>query len=108
MRREFSNKTKAFARDAATDNDGTIWCAMCELPINGRPEYDHIIPDAFDCDLLGFEINDPRNCQVLCVKCHKIKTHTQDRPAINKADRLRKKHTGIIRPKGTIKSRGFR
>ena len=106
MRREFSAKTRKFAIAAATDKDGVIWCAVCELPIRGGAECDHIVPDAFACDLLGYEINDIRNCQVLCMKCHRAKTK-QDVKAISKADRLRKKHTGVIRPKGTIKSRGF-
>ena len=106
-RKEFRAKTRKTAIDAATDKDGVVWCNICELPIRGGAECDHITPDAFACDLLGYEINDIQNCQVLCMKCHRHKTTTIDIPAISKADRLRKKHLGIIRPKGLIRSRGF-
>jgi 5-methylcytosine-specific restriction endonuclease McrA len=103
-RKEFSAKTRKFAIEAATDKDGITWCAICELPIRGGAECDHITPDAFACDLLGYEINDIRNCQVLCVKCHKAKTK-QDVKAISKADRIRKKHLGIIRPNSKLAKR---
>ncbi len=37
---------------------------------------------------------------------HKVKT-AQDRKEKAKSDRIRKKHLGITKPKGTIKSQGF-
>ena len=96
-RREFTNKTKL-----AAFNLSKGICSVCEMKIVGRPEYDHELPDG-----LGGS-NDLDNCAVVCTKCHSSKTHTEDRPMMAKADRLRKKHLGIIRPKGLIKSRGFR
>lgn len=69
----------------------------CGLPIIGRPDYDHIRPDG-----LGGEPT-LENCQVICSKCHKIKTHERDRPVMAKADRQMKSATGL-KPKG----RGFR
>lgn len=99
MRREFSKATKLEAWQRSGGN-----CETCSLPIRGRPEYDHITP----CGLGGD--NSLENCAVLCRQCHAIKTHEPDgdRSKMSKADRVRLKHLGIIRPKGTIKSRGFR
>lgn len=99
MRREFSKKTKL---EAWTRSGGN--CEACKLPIKGRPEYDHVLP----CGLSGD--NSLENCAVLCVQCHSSKTHGKDgdRAKMSKADRVRLKHLGIIRPKGTIKSKGFR
>lgn len=92
-RKDFSVKTKKQAFIASCI-DGVPWCAICEMQIKGTPEYDHEIPDAFACDLLGYEINDLRNCQVLCSKCHSIKTK-DDVKDIARADRLKNKEAGI-------------
>ena len=98
MRREFSNKTKL----EAWNRCGGV-CDNCRLPIKGRPEYDHITP----CGLGGDASLE--NCAVLCIPCHRAKTHEPegDRSKMNAADRKRLKHLGVIRPKGSIKSRGF-
>ena len=96
-RREFTNKTKLAAFKLSKGI-----CSVCEMKIVGRPEYDHELPDG-----LGGS-NSLDNCAVVCARCHSEKTHTEDRPMINKADRLYKKHHGIIRSKKSIKSRGFR
>ena len=99
-RREFSNKVKLQAWNRC---DGK--CEGCGIPLTGanRPEYDHTTP----CGLGGG--NDLGNCKVLGSKCcHQTKTTERDRPMIDKAERLRKKHLGIIRPKGNMRSRGFK
>jgi 5-methylcytosine-specific restriction protein A len=58
----------------------------------GLPEYDHIIPDG-----LGGEPT-VENCQALCGKCHRRKTHEDDRPVMTKADNQKKSAAGIRTP----------
>jgi len=79
MRQEFTRKTRWEAGERA----GGI-CQKCKLIINGRQEYDHILP----CELGGD--NSLSNCMVLCRKCHADKTATDVRQ-IRKADRARDK-----------------
>lgn len=62
----------------------------------GKFHYDHILADG-----LGGEPT-LENCAVLCIGCHHEKTVTHDRPIMEKADRVRKKHLGI-----TKSGRGF-
>lgn len=97
MRREFSAKVKLEAWERC---GGT--CEICLTRIVGRPEYDHILPDA-----LGGE---PvlANVQVLCAKCHRIKTSGEDVPRIAKAKRTQRKAIGAW-PKSSrpLRSRGF-
>lgn len=87
-RREFPQSVK---RDAAFRAGGK--CECCGLKIIGRPEYDHVLPDG----LTG----DPtlENCQVLCSKCHTIKTK-QDKARMAKADSIRRGNEGRKRRKG--------
>lgn len=63
----------------------------CGKLILGIPEYDHIQPDG-----LG---GPPTlaNCQVSCRACHQQKTHTVDRPIMQKADNQRNSAAGIKR-----------
>lgn len=84
MRREFRKSVKL----AAWQRCGG-YCEQCHLKIIGVPEYDHVLADG-----LGGEPT-LENCQVLCVKCHRIKTATEDIPKIAKADRIRKKSVGL-------------
>jgi hypothetical protein len=42
----------------------------------------------------------------ICVQCHRFKTRN-DIQQIRKSDRQRDRHTGVVRPKQTIKSAGF-
>lgn len=95
MRREFPAKIKLAAWQRC-QRDGKPHCEGCGHRIIGVPEYDHIVPDG-----LGGEPT-LENCSVLCGKCHRIKTHTQDRPVMAKADRQMKAAAGIKR-----KSRPF-
>lgn len=85
-RKEFSAKV----RSAAFERCGGR-CENCgaEFRIGFGPEFDHIIPDGLGG---AAEIS---NCRVLCRNCHKAKTHTQDRPRMAKADRIRKKTYGL-------------
>ena len=94
-RSEFSVKTRKAAWERC---DGICECG-CNLPIVGRPEYDHRLA----CGLGGD--NSLENCVVLSVKCHKIKTHTEDRPRMAKADRLYKKANGLMPQKRKWPSR---
>ncbi len=89
MRQEFDRKTRRQAYDLA----GGV-CAMCRLPIQGRADYDHKLPAALGGD------NSLENCQVLCAKCHRLKTGKEDVPRIRKADRQRDKATGAKKRKG--------
>jgi len=83
-RSEFTKSTKLAAWSRCNG-----FCEECRMKIIGIPEYDHICPDAL------YGRNDLENCQVLCVKCHKLKTAEQDVPQIAKADRLREKSQGV-------------
>lgn len=97
MRREFPAPVKLLAWDRCGG-----CCEQCLARIVGRPEYDHILPDA-----LGGE---PvlANCQVLCSKCHRLKTSGQDVPRIAKTKRTKRKAIGAW-PKSSrpLRSRGF-
>ncbi len=65
-------------------------CEKCTAKLYpGRFQYDHIIADG-----LGGEPT-LENCRVLCDTCHSQKTHTEDRPIMQKADNIRKKHLGL-------------
>jgi 5-methylcytosine-specific restriction endonuclease McrA len=64
---------------------------MCGFRIIGTCEYDHIKPDG-----LGGEPT-LENCAVLCGKCHRHKTHEEDRPIMAKADRQKKAAAGVKR-----------
>jgi 5-methylcytosine-specific restriction enzyme A len=97
MRREFPAKVKV----AAFERSGGH-CQQCFARIIGRPEYDHILPD-----WLGGEPT-LENCNVLCSKCHRLKTSGEDVPRIAKTKRTQRKSIGAW-PKShrPLKSRGF-
>lgn len=82
MRTNFPAKVKALAMQRCGG-----CCEDCGLKILGRPEYDHVLPDA----LAGEATLE--NCQVLCAKCHRRKT-TADQHQIAKADRIRRNAEG--------------
>ena len=100
MRVEFSArvKLKAYVRSLKKDKPH---CERCGLVILGVPEYDHVKPDG-----LGGEAT-LENCAVLCGKCHRRKTHEEDRPVMAKADRQFKAKAGIKGPKRKWPSRKF-
>lgn len=80
-RTEFSKKVKAAAAVRCLGD-----CESCGIRIRiGGFHYDHIKPDG-----LGGKAT-LANCQVLCLPCHKAKTHTEDNPRMQKADRVKKK-----------------
>jgi 5-methylcytosine-specific restriction endonuclease McrA len=97
MRREFHPKIKLAAWDRCGGK-----CETCLTRIIGRPEYDHVLPD-----WLG---GDPtlENCRVLCAKCHRLKTSTEDVPRIAQTKRIKRKAINAWPvPKRKIQSRGF-
>lgn len=93
---EFSRKIKAAIIARA---DGK--CEACKAALKtGEGEVDHILP----CELGGEATI--ANGRLLCRPCHKEKTASDVR-RIRKSDRQRDRHSGAIKPKGTIKSAGF-
>lgn len=92
-RHEFSNKVKEQAYRRAEGK-----CQKCGIQFDtkNRPEYDHIVMDAYSGD------NSLANCQVLCKRCHAEKTGKKDIPANAKAKRLARARIGITN-KGSLK-----
>lgn len=95
MRRNFPDKIKIAAFERANGH-----CEQCLSKIISGPQYDHIIPDG----LGGDPILD--NCQVLCSKCHRLKTAKADVPRIAKAKRTERKRLNAW-PKRPLRGRGF-
>lgn len=84
-RREFSEKVKRQAWERCKG-----FCEGCTAKLfPGRFQFDHTRPDG----LGGAPTIE--NCQVLCSACHLPKTHDEDRPLMQKADNIRKKHLGF-------------
>jgi 5-methylcytosine-specific restriction endonuclease McrA len=99
VRKEFSKQTK---RDAFLRANGCCEGESCGARLTiGKFHYDHSIADG-----LG---GDPtlENCQVLCTPCHKIKTATQDVPAIAKTKRIQDRQRGIKKPRSIRAWRRF-
>lgn len=97
MRLEFSRKTKA---EAFLRSEGC--CEVCHVKIVSGAQYDHIVPD----QLGGKAVLS--NCQVLCPKCHRIKTSTRDVPMIAKAKRIEAKRNNTWpKSRRPLRSRGF-
>lgn len=79
-RKEFSKTIKGQAAKRAAGH-----CEECGKKLRvGEFHYDHIVADG----LGGTPTLD--NCMVLCLPCHKDKTHLHDNPIMQKADRQRK------------------
>jgi len=78
-------------------------CHLCggKIKDNEAWELEHIIAWALTQD------DSDENLAPAHVKCHKAKTHKQDRPAINKAVRLDNKRRGFAASKKKLQSRGF-
>lgn len=88
-RAEFSAKV----RKAAFERCKGL-CEMCRAKLfPGKFAYDHRVADG-----LGGEPT-LENCQCLCDNCHGEKTHTVDRPIMQKADNIRAKHFGFGKAK---------
>ncbi len=92
-RAEFSRKVRA--QIIARANGKCEACSGVLKP--GEGDVDHILPDA-----LGGK-PEAANGRLICKVCHKAKTAT-DIGQIRKADRQRDRHTGAIKPKGSIAS----
>lgn len=74
----------------------------CGMKIMNGARYDHVTPAA----LGGKGILS--NCQVLCGRCHRIKTSERDMPMISKALRLERKRAGIVPRRTRFPSQRFR
>jgi 5-methylcytosine-specific restriction protein A len=100
-RKEFPARVKAAALKRCMDDKGIPHCegiihgVPCRIELRaGITHYDHDTPDG-----LGGEPT-LENCKVLCVLCHKKKTHEEDNPRMTKADNQRKRNFGIKARKG--------
>jgi len=95
-RKKFTKKDRAriFAANAGT-------CHLCKgaITVGEAWEIEHVIAWELTRD------DGDDNLRPAHVGCHKHKTHTEDRPAINKAKRREGKHIGAIQPKQSIPSR---
>jgi hypothetical protein len=72
---------------------------ICKMPAK---EFDHVIAD-------GLKRERPRSSDDglhVCLVHHKIKTHTNDRPKIAKAKRIRERNIGITKSKKPWPKRG--
>jgi len=96
MRKEFSRKVKFAAFKRCCDAKGIPHCEKCGIILTaGNTAFDHAIADG-----LGGEPT-VENCQILCIRvCHKKKTHEEDNPIMQKADRVLKRTYGIVTRKG--------
>lgn len=106
-RKEFSRATKreALARagykcEATGSRYGFEPSQRCNCDLSLGVQFDHVLP----CELGGD--NALMNCAAICVQCHKYATRDDIR-RIRESDRERDKHTGVVRPKQSIKSAGF-
>lgn len=98
-RKRFTDKDRARIFSAS---NGT--CHLCNQKIDGVREaweVEHVIA----WELTRDDSDD--NLRPAHVSCHKVKTHKQDRPAINEAKRREAKHLGIKRPASKMKSAPF-
>ena len=97
-RRSLSTKDRAriFAANDAT-------CHLCggKIGVGEAWEVEHVIAWELSRD------DSDENLRPAHVKCHKVKTHKQDRPAINEAKRREAVHLGVKRPEGKLRSAGF-
>lgn len=108
-RHEFKKPTK---RDALKRSNGKCEAIgevyglapgqRCNAPLSRGVQFDHWPLPATD---FGSDTLD--NCVAVCIQCHSYKTRTYDTPMQAKGKRVRDKHTGVSRPAGQIKSRGF-
>ncbi len=107
QRREFSQRVRKLAFVRCCKNGTQPGIPQCENCGNvlraGNIEYEHLDPDG-----LGGEPT-LENCGVWCaVPCSSKKTHTEDNPRMQKADRVLKKNFGLQAKKQPIRSAGFR
>ena len=98
VRKEFSRRVKGLALKRCMDENGVPHCEGCGIVlVAGNIHFDHDVPDGLGGD------NSLENCKVLCIKiCHKTKTHSQDNPRMQKADRVLKKTYGIAKSRNPM------
>jgi 5-methylcytosine-specific restriction endonuclease McrA len=97
-RRSFTKKDRARIFTAASGV-----CHLCEgrIMVGEAWEVEHVIPYALTQD------DGDDNLRPAHIKCHRDKTHKQDRPRISKAERQRAKHLGTWpKTKAPLQSRG--
>lgn len=108
-RKEFSKETKREALrrskqlcEATGAFYGLATDTRCNAPLSHGVEYDHVLAasNGGDASLA--------NCAAVCIKCHKFKTAKHDTPRAAETKRISDKHSGIHKPKGKIRSQGFR
>lgn len=92
MRSEFPKRVKL---DAWTRSGGA--CERCHQKIITTPEYHHHVPAAIGGS------NDIGNCEVLCVRCHRVETSNVTVPEVAKSARVFEKRIGLRKS-----GRGFR
>ena len=90
-RRPFTRTTMQAAWDRAGGRCEGKDCGRKIFPGDG-PEYDHIIADEHGGD------NSRKNCQVLCVNCHKPKTRA-DMAITVRGRKARAQHIGANKPR---------
>jgi 5-methylcytosine-specific restriction protein A len=95
-RRRFTKKDRERIRSA----NGKA-CYLCggAIVVGERWEIEHVIAWELTRD------DSDANLKPAHEKCHKAKTHGQERLDINEAKRRQGKHTGSIQPKGGIPQR---
>lgn len=86
-RTEFPSKIRKAAWERCAGRCEWPGCGL-ELKVGGF-QFDHILPDGLGGDTAL------SNCAVLCSNHHSLKTHRQDRPAMQKADNIKAKHLGL-------------
>ncbi|WP_181167744.1 MULTISPECIES: HNH endonuclease signature motif containing protein [unclassified Mesorhizobium] len=97
-RRRFTDKDRA---RIFTANKGC--CHLCDGKIDVAEawEVEHVIAWELTRD------DSDGNLRPAHIKCHQIKTHKQDRPAINQAKRREAKHKGFSKPAGKLRGPAF-
>ena len=101
-RREFTKDVYAQIVRRATNKAGHVVCENCGLVLGKKPYHvDHTIADALILEKRKLTAADGKLLGVEC--CHAPKTKL-DVAAIAQAKRREARHTGAIKPKGSIAS----
>lgn len=107
-RDEFTKATKRLAlkrSGAKCEATGYLYGrdeTRCNWNLGNGVDFDHVLACSNGGD------NSLSNCLAVCIPCHKYKTANHDTPRAAKIKRVSDKFNGIVKPKGKIKSRGFK